>query len=123
MLQNNNKSIEEFINTIVISFITATILFVGKNVIELLNAKIEAQNEEIKSLKALVDANNDKHRFHLLEIVAENKTFRDDFLVKYNDDMLLLNANMETHVATATRRQNLIINELSENVDMLARRK
>jgi hypothetical protein len=123
MLQNNNKSIEEFINTIVISFITATILFVGKNVIELLNAKIEAQNEEIESLKTLVDANNDKHRFHLLEIVAENKTFRDDFLVKYNDDMLLLNANMETHVATATRRQNLIINELSENVDMLARRK
>ena len=123
MLRNNNKSIEEFINTIVISFITATILFVGKNVIELLNAKIEAQNEEIESLKTLVDANNDKHRFHLLEIVAENKTFRDDFLVKYNDDMLLLNANMETHVATATRRQNLIINELSENVDMLARRK
>ena len=123
MLQNNNKSIEEFINTIVISFITATILFVGKNVIELLNAKIEAQNEEIESLKTLVDANNDKHRFHLLEIVAENKTFRDDFLVKYNDDMLLLNANMETHVVTATRRQNLIINELSENVDMLARRK
>lgn len=123
MLQNNNKSIEEFINTIVISFITATILFVGKNVIELLNAKIEAQNEEIESLKTLVDANNDKHRFHLLEIIAENKTFRDDFLVKYNDDMLLLNANMETHVATATRRQNLIINELSENVDMLARRK
>ena len=123
MLRNNNKSIEEFINTIVISFITATILFVGNNVIELLNAKIEAQNEEIESLKTLVDANNDKHRFHLLEIVAENKTFRDDFLVKYNDDMLLLNANMETHVATATRRQNLIINELSENVDMLARRK
>ena len=123
MSHNNNKSIEEFINTIVISFITATILFVGKNVIELLNAKIEAQNEEIESLKTLVDANNDKHRFHLLEIVAENKTFRDDFLVKYNDDMLLLNANMETHVATATRRQNLIINELSENVDMLARRK
>ena len=123
MLRNNNKSLEEFINTIVISFITATILFVGKNVIELLNAKIEAQNEEIESLKTLVDANNDKHRFHLLEIVAENKTFRDDFLVKYNDDMLFLNANMETHVATATRRQNLIINELSENVDMLARRK
>jgi len=123
MLQNNNKSIEEFINTIVISFITATILFVGKNVIELLNAKIEAQNEEIESLKTLVDANNDKHRFHLLEIVAENKTFRDDFRVKYNDDMLLLNANMETRVATATRRQNLIINELSENVDILARRK
>ena len=123
MSQNNSKHIEEFINTIVISFITATILFVGKNVIELLNAKIEAQNEEIESLKTLVDANNDKHRFHLLEIVAENKTFRDDFLVKYNDDMLLLNANMETHVATATRRQNLIINELSENVDMLARRK
>ena len=123
MSQNNSKHIEEFINTIVISFITATILFVGKNVIELLNAKIEAQNEEIESLKTLVDANNDKHRFHLLEIVAENKTFRDDFLVKYNDDMLLLNANMETHVATATRRQNLIINELSGMVDMLTRRK
>ena len=111
------------VGKVVISFITATILFVGNNVIELLNAKIEAQNEEIESLKTLVDANNDKHRFHLLEIVAENKTFRDDFLVKYNDDMLFLNANMETHVATATRRQNLIINELSENVDMLARRK
>ena len=123
MSQNNSKSIEEFINALVISFITTTILFVGRNVIELLNAKIEAQNEEIESLKTLVDANNDKHRFHLLEIVAENKTFRDDFGVKYNDDMLLLNANMETRVATATRRQNLIINELSENVDILARRK
>jgi hypothetical protein len=122
MSHNNNKSIEEFINALVISFITTTILFVGRNVIELLNAKIEAQNEEIKSLKALVDANNDKHRFHLLEIVAENKTFRDDFGVKYNDDMLLLNANMERHVATATRRQNQTINELSGMVDELTAR-
>ena len=122
MSHNNNKSIEEFINALVISFITTTILFVGRNVIELLNAKIEAQNEEIESLKTLVDANNDKHRFHLLEIVAENKTFRDDFGIKYNDDMLLLNANMERHVATATRRQNQTINELSGMVDELTAR-
>jgi len=122
MSQNNSKSIEEFINALVISFITTTILFVGRNVIELLNAKIEAQNEEIKSLKAVVDANNDKHRFHLLEIVAENKTFRDDFGVKYNDDMLLLNANIETRVVTATRRQDRTIKELYEMVDNLVAR-
>jgi hypothetical protein len=124
MSQNNNnsKSIEEFINALVISFITTTILFVGKNVIYRLNAKIEAQNEEIKMLKAVVDANNDKHRFHLLEIVAENKTFRDDFVVKYNDDMLLLNANIETRVVTATRRQDRTIKELYEMVDKLVAR-
>jgi hypothetical protein len=122
MSQNNSKSIEEFINALVISFITTTILFVGRNVIELLNAKIEAQNEEIKSLKAIVDANNDKHRFHLLEIVAENKTFRDDFGVKYNDDMLLLNANIETRVVTATRRQDRTIKELYEMIDKLVAR-
>jgi len=122
MSQNSSKSTEEFINALVISFITTTILIVGRNVIELINAKIETQNEEIKSLKTLVDANNDKHRFHLLEIVAENKTFRDDFGVKYNNDMLLLNSNMEGHVATATRRQDQIIKELSDiiaNVAML----
>jgi hypothetical protein len=122
MSQNSSKSTEEFINALVISFITTTILIVGRNVIELINAKIETQNEEIKSLKTLVDANNDKHRFHLLEIVAENKTFRDDFGVKYNNDMLLLNSNMEGHVATATKRQDQIIKELSDiiaNVAML----
>lgn len=122
MSQNSSKSIEEFLNALIISFITTTILIVGRNVIELINAKIETQNEEIKSLKTLVDANNDKHRFHLLEIVAENKTFRDDFGVKYNNDMLLLNSNMEGHVATATRRQDQIIKELSDiiaNVAML----
>ena len=122
MSQNSSKSTEEFLNALIISFITTTILIVGRNVIELINAKIETQNEEIKSLKTLVDANNDKHRFHLLEIVAENKTFRDDFGVKYNNDMLLLNSNMEGHVATATRRQDQIIKELSDiiaNVAML----
>jgi uncharacterized coiled-coil protein SlyX len=117
MSQNSSKSIEEFINALVISFITTTILIVGRNVIELINVKIEKLNEEIKNLKAVVDANNDKHRYHLLEIVAENKTFRDDFGVKYNDDMLLLNSNMESHIARATRRQDQTIKELSDVIE------
>jgi hypothetical protein len=114
MSQNNNnsKSIEEFINALVISFITTTILFVGKNVIYRLNAKIEAQNEEIKMLKAVVDANNDKHRFHLLEIVAENKTFRDDFGDKYNTDMLAVNANIESQIDMVRKHQDITIEKM-----------
>jgi len=112
MSQNNSKHVEEFINAVVISFITTTILFVGRNVIQLLNAKIEAQNEEIKMLKAIVDANNDKHRFHLLEIVAENKTFRDDFGDKYNTDMLAVNANIESQIDMVRKHQDITIEKM-----------
>jgi uncharacterized membrane protein YhiD involved in acid resistance len=119
MSQNNSKHIEEFINAVVISFITTTILFVGRNVIQLLNDKIEKLNDEVERLKTLVDVNNDKQRFHLLEIVAENKDFKYDFEVKYNDYMLAVNANIESQIATAIKQQDKKINELYTIIDEL----
>ena len=92
---SDNKNIEEFINVFIISFITTTIVIVGGDAIQLLNDKIEKLNDAIKQLKDVIKENDDKHTFHLKEIEASYNTKLDDFIVKYNLDMLSVNANIE----------------------------
>lgn len=79
---SQNKNIADIINALALSFITATIIVVGRDVIQILNDKIVKLNEEVMRLKIIVDENNDKHRYHLKEIEASFKTKFDDFVVK-----------------------------------------
>ena len=79
---SQNKNITDIINALVMSFIVTIMLIVVRDVIKILNDKIEKLNREIERLKAIVDENNDKHRYHLKEIEASFKTKFDDFVVK-----------------------------------------
>jgi hypothetical protein len=79
---SQNKNITDIINALGMSFIVTIILIVGRDVMQILNDKIEKLNQEVVQLKAIVDENNDKHRYHLKEIEASFKTKFDDFVVK-----------------------------------------
>ena len=65
-MHGNNKSIQDLERAVEVG--------VGRVVIDSLI--------EIERLNAIVDENNDKHRYHLKEIEASFKTKFDDFVVK-----------------------------------------
>lgn len=103
---SQNKNITDIINALGLSFIVTIMLIVGRDVIKILNDKIEKLNGEIVQLKAIVDENNDKHRYHLKEIEASFKTKFDDFEVKYNSNMVALNVDIDVRILEASRRQD-----------------
>lgn len=114
---SENRSIEEFINAVVISFITTTVLFIGRDIIQTINTKIEKLNDEVGRLKTLIEDNNLKHNFHLKEIEASYNTKLDDFQIKYNDDMLALNASIVSRSNSVSRQQDEIIKNAVNNQD------
>lgn len=115
MLQNRN--IEELINAFVFSFIITMILIAARDVIKLLNDEIEKINDEIKRLNTVIEDNNLKHNFHLKEIEASYNTKLDDFQVKYNADILAINANIVTRSNSVSRQQDEIIKNAVNNQD------
>lgn len=115
MLQNRN--IEELINAFVFSFIITMILIAARDVIKLLNDEIEKINDEIKRLNTVIEDNNLKHNFHLKEIEASYNTKLDDFQVKYNADILAINANIVSRSNSVSRQQDEIIKNAVNNQD------
>jgi prefoldin subunit 5 len=114
---SHNRNIEEFINAFVFSFIITMILIAGRDVIQLLNDKIEKLNSEIERLNMLIEDNNIKNNFHLKEIEASYNTKLDDFNVKYNADILAINANIVTRSNSVSRQQDEIIKNAVNNQD------
>jgi len=67
---SQNKNVIDIINALGMSFIVTIILVVGKDVIQLLNNKIEKLNKEIERLNFVIDKTNNKQNYHLKEIEA-----------------------------------------------------
>jgi hypothetical protein len=107
-----NKNVIDIINALGMSFIVTIILLVGKDVIQILNDKIEKLNKEIERLNSLIDQNNNIHTYHLKEIEASYKTNFEDFEVKYNTDMLAVNANIVSRIATVRKHQDITIEKM-----------
>ena len=116
---SHNRNIEELINAFVFSFIITTILIIGRDVIQILNNKIGELNDEVMQLKIVIKENNEKHTFHLKEIEASYNTKLEDFQVKYNSDILAVNANIVSRITAVSRRQDATIGEMLETVDKL----
>ena len=114
---SQNKNIEEFINALVISFITTTIVIVGRDVIKILNDKIEKLNEEVIKLNNIIQQVNLKNNCYLKEIEASYNTKLEDFQVKYNADILAINANIEGRSNSVSRQQDEIIKNAVNNQD------
>ena len=114
---SHNRNIEELINAFVFSFIITMILITARDVIKLLNDEIEKINDEIKRLNTVIEDNNLKHNFHLKEIEASYNTKLDDFQVKYNADILAINANIVTRSNSVSRQQDEIIKNAVNNQD------
>ena len=111
---SQSKNIEDFINVLVVSFITTTIVIVGRDVIQILNDKIKKLNGDVKQLKDVIKENDDKHNFHLKEIEASYKTKFDDFTIKYNNDMLSVNANIKGQISTLDETVGEICDDISK---------
>jgi hypothetical protein len=88
-----------------------------RDVIQLLNDKIEKINDEIGRLKTLIEDNNLKHNFHLKEIEANYNTKLDDFNVKYNSDILAVNANIVSRITSVCTRQDETIEKVLDIQD------
>jgi prefoldin subunit 5 len=114
---SHNRNIEELINAFVFSFIITMILITGRDVIQLLNDKIEKLNSEIERLNMLIEDNNIKNNFHLKEIEASSNTKLDDFKIKYNSDILEVNANIVSRITTVCRRQDETIEKVLDIQD------
>jgi hypothetical protein len=114
---SHNRNIEEVINAFVFSVIITMMLVSVRGVIQLLNDKIDKLNNEIDRLKTLIEDNNLKHNFHLKEIEASYNTKLDDFQIKYNSDILAVNANIVTRSNAVTRQQDEIIKNAMNNQD------
>ena len=111
---SHNRNIEELINAFIFSFIITMILITARDVIKLLNDKIEKINAEIERLNMLIEDNNLKHNFHLKEIEASYKTKFDDFTIKYNNDMLSVNANIKGQISTLDETVGEICDDISK---------
>lgn len=109
---SENRSIEEFINALIISFITTTIVIVSRTAIQTINTKIEKLNVEVETLKGAIKENNEKHTFHLKEIEASYNTKLDDFQIKYNDDMLAINASIVSRITAFRWQQDEAIDKI-----------
>jgi len=114
---SHNRNIEEVINAFVFSVIITIMLISVRDVIQLLNNKIEKLNNEIERLKTLIEDNNIKNNFHLKEIEASSNTKFDDFQIKYNADILAVNANIVTRSNAVSRQQDEIIKNEVNNQD------
>lgn len=109
---SQNKNVIDIINALGMSFIVTLILYVCKDVIQILNDKIEKLNKEINRLNFMIEDSNNKHSYHLKEIEASFKTRFDDFEVKYNTDIILsINANIEKRITVSMKRQDEKIKE------------
>lgn len=117
---SENRSINEFINAFIILFITTTIVIVSRDTIQILTSKIERLNYEVERLKTLIEDNNLKHNFHLKEIEASYNTKFEDFEVKYNADMLAVNASIVSRITAVSRRQDETIERVLNCQDTAA---
>jgi len=109
---SQNKNMMDIINAIGMSFIVTVIMLVGKDVIQILNAKIEKLNKEVERLNFLIDNSNQKHSYHLKEIEASYKTKMADFEDKYNTDMLAVNANIVSQIDKVRKHQDITIEKM-----------
>ena len=116
---SQNKNVIDIINALGMSFIVTVILVVGKDIIQILNDKIEKLNKEIERLNFVIDNNNNKHNYHLKEIEASYKTKMDDFEVKYNADMLIVNTNIDSQITKAMRFQDEKIKGILNDIHYL----
>jgi hypothetical protein len=113
---SQNKNVIDIINALGMSFIVTLLIFVSKDVIKILNDKIEKLNNEIERLNFVIDNNNNIHNYHLKEIEASYKTKMDDFEVKYNADMLIVNTNIEKRITVSMKRQDEKIKEWLKDI-------
>jgi hypothetical protein len=113
---SQNKNVMDIINALGMSFIVTLLIFVSKDVIKILNDKIEKLNNEIERLNFVIDNNNNIHNYHLKEIEASYKTKMDDFEVKYNADMLIVNTNIEKRITVSMKRQDEKIKEWLKDI-------
>ena len=114
---SQNKNVIDIINALGMSFIVTLILYVCKDVIQILNDKIEKLNKEINRLNFMIEDSNNKHSYHLKEIEASFKTRFDDFEVKYNTDIILsINANIEKRITVSMKRQDEKIKEWLKDI-------
>ena len=109
---SQNKNIEEFINALVISFITTTIVIVGRDVIKILNDNIEKLNEEVIRLNNIIEQVNLKNNCYLKEIEASYNTKLEDFQVKYNADILAINASIVSRITAFRLQQDEAIDKI-----------
>lgn len=113
---SQNKNVIDIMNALGMSFIVTIILVVGKDIIQILNDKIEKLNKEIERLNFVIDNNNNIHNYHLKEIEASYKTKMDDFEVKYNADMLIVNTNIDSQITKAMKHQDKKIKEWLKDI-------
>ena len=109
---SHNRNIEELINAFIFSFITTTVLFISRDIIQIINTKIERLNEEVERLNTLIEDNNLKHTFHLKEIEASYNTKLEDFQVKYNADILAINASIVSRITAFRLQQDEAIDKI-----------
>jgi len=103
-----NENIIDIINAVSISFIFTIILLVRRDFLKI--------NREIERLNFIIDHNNKIHTYHLKEIEASYKSKIEDFEVKYNTDILAVNANIDRQIVIIISRQDEKIKEILKNI-------
>ena len=99
-----NKNIIDIINAVSMSFIFTIILLVRRDFLKI--------NREIERLNFIIDHNNKIHTYHLKEIEASYKSKIEDVEVKYNTDILAVNANIDRQIVIIISRQDEKIKEI-----------
>lgn len=103
-----NKNIIDIINAVSMSFIFTIILLVRRDFLKI--------NREIERLNFIIDHNNKIHTYHFKEIEASYKSKIEDVEVKYNTDILAVNANIDRQIVIIISRQDEKIKEILKNI-------